>query len=120
MPPSLYNKHTGGQYSSKEEMRANRKAKDNVAHKIRYYRKQYGYDLSLDDYEEFVKHVPIIRNIHKIHDFVCAFDKDNPNMTRSDLNTYARKHKHIDEAMSIQSYLRTLTKINDRSIKPSY
>lgn len=109
MPPALYNCKTGEFYSSKEEMLAERKERDNVGQKIRYWRKKYKYDLSKNDYEEFNKHVSFIKHIYKIHDFVCAFDPNN--VDREHLDIYAQYHKHIKNVLPIQDYLRTLKKI---------
>ena len=110
MPPALYNYKTGELYSSKEEMITERKKRDNIGQKTRYWRKKYGYDLSKNDYEEFNKYVSIIKHIHKIHDFVCDFDPNN--IDREKLDIYTQYHKHINNALPIQDYLRTLKKIN--------
>ena len=66
MPPALYNYRTGSQYESKEQMIRERKHRDNVGQKIKYWRKAYNYDLTASDYDTFSKYVPIIKDIYKI------------------------------------------------------
>jgi len=109
MPPALYNCKTGTLYSSKDEMFEQRKQRDNMGQKIRYWRNRYGYDLSKNDYEDFNKNIGIIKNIHKIHDFMCKFNKSN--IAETDLDIYVKNYKNINKALPIQNYLKTLTKI---------
>ena len=113
MPPALYNRATKTLYSSKDEMDKARKMRDNIAQKIRYWRKKYGYDLSKNDYTEFNRHVQVIKKIYHIHDFVCQFDKSK--IGPENLDLYVQHAAAIDAALPIREYLRTLTKIEDKA-----
>lgn len=110
MPPALYNYRTGSKYESKEQMLSERKRRDNVGQKIKYWRKVYKYDLCADDYDTFNKYVPIIRDIYKLHKFICNLDINN--IGSKDLDTYASNYKKIKKALPIQSYLKTLKTID--------
>lgn len=112
MPPRLYNKHTKDFYESEEEMLRLRKIRDNQKNKIRYYRQKYKYDLTLEDYEEFNKNVPLIKNIYDIHNYFINFDPKNE-VKHEHLDIYINKHKYIFKALPIQNYVRTLKKIDD-------
>tara|TARA_R110002020_G_scaffold80434_8_gene200701 strand:+ start:508 stop:897 length:390 start_codon:yes stop_codon:yes gene_type:complete len=111
MPPALYNCSTGKKYESKEEQIKERKKRDNISQKIRYWKKSYGYDLTKNDYEDFNKHVNIIKKIHKIHDFVVNYNYRRKSVSKDCLDTYAKNYKAINDALPIQEYLKTLNKI---------
>ena len=111
MPPALYNCRTGETYASREEMLTQRKHRHNIEKKIKYWRTHYGYDLNANDYEQFNKHVKVIKRIHKIHQFVCKFNKNN--LKKSDIKTYVDNYKVINDALPIQAYLQTLKKIDE-------
>ena len=113
MPPALYNCKTGEKYASQDEMCEQRRMRDNIGQKIRYWRNRYGYDLSKDDYEEFNKHIDTIRYVYQIHDFVCGFNKGS--IGGNDLEIYVKNHKSINRALPIQNYLRTLKKIETKN-----
>ena len=117
MPPALYNCRTGENYVSKEAMMKERKQRDNVSQKIKYWRKVYGYDLKRDDYTEFSKRVPVIRHIYKLHDFVCNLDVNN--IGAKDLDTYATYHQKIKKALPIQKYLKSLKRLGQEPEKPN-
>ena len=113
MPSRLYNRFTGGKYRDDYEMMQSRKIRDNIAQKISYWRRVYGYDLTTDDYEEFNKHCKVIKKVRHIHDFICSLDKNKiqPHQTE----TYAKHHKEINEALKIQGYIKTLRKIGEKT-----
>ena len=111
MPPSLYNKYTGGKYINKEDMLTNRKKKDNEKNKVRYWRTKYGYDLKYSDYDEFNKNAYLIKHIYDIHDFFINWNPNNE-IKKENLAIYIIKHNHIKNAYPIQDYVKTLKKIN--------
>tara|TARA_R100000951_G_scaffold88298_1_gene76303 strand:+ start:32 stop:418 length:387 start_codon:yes stop_codon:yes gene_type:complete len=111
MPPSLYNKYTGGKYINKEDMLTNRKKKDNEKNKVRYWRTKYGYDLKYSDYDEFNKNAYLIKHIYDIHDFFINWNP-NDEIKKENLAIYIIKHNHIKNAYPIQDYIKTLKKIN--------
>ena len=70
MPPLLYDCKTRTVFKTKQDQKIELKIRDNINQKIRYWRKIYKYDLTVDDYNDFNKNVKIIRKIYKIHDFI--------------------------------------------------
>lgn len=113
MPPALYNKDTGLFYENKEEMLLKRKEKDLKANKIRYWRKKYGYDITLQDYDAFKERVHIIKNIYPLHDYIINFT-NRKKLNGSELDFYVKYNKKIKKGLEIKDYLKTLTKIEDK------
>ena len=70
MPPLLYDCKTRTVFKTKQDQKIELKIRDNINQKIRYWRKIYKYDLTVDDYNDFNKNVKIIRKIYKIHEFM--------------------------------------------------
>ena len=115
MPPSLYYVKTGEKYNSKEEMLKLRRVSDNKKQKIRYWRKNYNYDLTLNDYESFNEVANIMRYIYKYHDFLIKY---NPNekqvFEKDDLDIYVKNHKFFKRAIPHLDYIKTLKKIESK------
>ena len=115
MPPSLYCVKTGEKYNSKEEMLKLRRISDNKKQKIRYWRKNYNYDLKIDDYDEFNKIANVIRYVYKYHDFLVKY---NPNekqvFEKDDLDIYVKNHKFFKRAIPHLDYIKTLKKIESK------
>jgi hypothetical protein len=115
MPPSLYCVKTGEKYNSKEEMLKLRRISDNKKQKIRYWRKNYNYDLKIDDYDEFNKIANVIRYVYKYHDFLVKY---NPNekqvFEKDDLDIYVKNHKFFKRAIPHLDYIKTLRKIESK------
>ena len=115
MPPSLYCVKTGEKYNSKEEMLKLRRVSDNKKQKIRYWRKNYNYDLKIDDYDEFNKIANVIRYVYKYHDFLVKY---NPNekqvFEKDDLDIYVKNHKFFKRAIPHLDYIKTLKKIESK------
>ncbi len=115
MPPSLYCVKTGEKYNSKEEMLKLRRVSDNKKQKIRYWRKNYNYDLTLNDYESFNEVANIMRYIYKYHDFLIKY---NPNekqeFNKEDLDIYVKNHKFFKRAIPHLDYIKTLKKIESK------
>ena len=89
MPPSLYCVKTGEKYNSKEEMLKLRRISDNKKQKIRYWRKNYNYDLKIDDYESFNEIANIMRYIYKYHDFLIKYIPNEKQVfEKDDLDIY--------------------------------
>ena len=57
MPSKLYDCKTDTYFNSKEEQLEERRRRDNIAQKIRYWSKTYNYDLNKSDYDDFKKNV---------------------------------------------------------------
>lgn len=110
MPPALYNYKTGGFYANKEEMVNNRKRKDNMKQKIRYWRNKYGYDLNLKDYEEFDKHSSNIKHIYDIHDWFIDY-KVGDSIPEDIHGIFFNRQSYILRALLSQDYIKTLKKI---------
>ena len=115
MPPSLYCVKAGEKYNSKEEMLKLRRISDNKKQKIRYWRKNYNYDLKIDDYDEFNKIANVIRYVYKYHDFLVKY---NPNekqvFEKDDLDIYVKNHKFFKRAIPHLDYIKTLRKIESK------
>ena len=110
MPPALYNYKTGGFYANKEEMVNNRKRKDNMKQKIRYWRNKYGYDLNLKDYEEFDKHSSNIKHIYDIHNWFIDY-KVGDSIPEDIHGIFFNRQSYILRALLSQDYIKTLKKI---------
>ena len=115
MPPQLYCVKTGEKYESKEEMLTLRRISDNKKQKIRYWRKNYNYDLCIDDYDNFNEVSNIIRYIYKHHDFLIKFNPtEKQNFDTNDLEIYVKFHKFFKKAIPHLDYIKTLKKIEPK------
>lgn len=113
MPCRLYNRFTGGKYKDECEMIQSRKERDNIAQKLSYWRRVYGYELTKRDYDEFNKHCKVIKKIRHIHDFVCSLDKSKP-LQPHETEIYAKHHKAINDALEIQDYIKSLRRVGGK------
>ena len=95
----------------------NKKIKDNINNKIRYYKNKYGYIITENTYNEFTKNLPIIKKIYHLHDFICTYDQFK--IPYNIVNYYASNYKLMKLGYSIKYYLLKLKKINsNKIIKP--
>ena len=111
MPSKLYDCRTETYFNSKEEQLAERKRRDNVSQKIRYWRKTYNYDLKKSDYDEFNKYVNIIKKVYKLHDFIIMYNEKKKSISKDIMDTYGKHYEAINKGLEIQGYLKTLKKI---------
>jgi len=111
MPSKLYDCRTETYFNSKEEQLAERKRRDNVSQKIRYWRKTYNYDLKKSDYDEFNKYVNIIKKVYKLHDFIIMYNEKKKSISKDIMDTYGKHYEAINKGLEIQAYLKTLKKI---------
>ncbi len=118
MPSKLYDCRTETYFNSKEEQLKERKRRDNVSQKIRYWRKTYGYDLKKSDYEEFNKHVNIIKKVYKLHDFIVMYNEKRKSISKDIMDTYGKNYNKINQGLEIQAYLKTLSKIEPTPEEP--
>tara|TARA_R110002096_G_scaffold348183_1_gene541422 strand:- start:120 stop:500 length:381 start_codon:yes stop_codon:yes gene_type:complete len=115
MPPSLYCVKTGEKYNSKEEMLKLRRISDNKKQKIRYWRKNYNYDLKIDDYESFNEIANIMRYIYKYHDFLIKYIPNEKQVfEKDDLDIYVKNHKFFKRSIPYLDYIKTLKKIESK------
>ncbi len=113
MPPALYCVKTGEKYESKEQMLSLRRENDNKKQKIRYWRKKYNYDITLEDYDQFQPITNIIRYIYQHHDFLIKFDPDKTEkLNKEDVEIYAKNHKFIKKALPHLDYIKSLKRLN--------
>lgn len=114
MPWKLYNKFDKTYYPDEETMKLARKNRDNMRKKKVYWRKVYNYDVDDSQYDEFIENIPIIKKIHKIHDFICATSDDDKesNIPKEDLETYIKYNKYIKQARQIKPFLLTLKRLS--------
>ena len=112
MPSKLYNKFTKTKYESEEDMIKQRKNRDNIKQKIRYYEKKFGYVLNYDDlelYNEFVKNLNIIKKVYKFHEFIMNYKEPTDKMiVKSDAETYYTNKSNIDLGLEYIDFLKKL------------
>jgi hypothetical protein len=112
MPSKLYNKFTKTKYESEEEMIKQRKHRDNIKQKIRYYKKQYGYELDFNDldlYNEFVENLNIIKKVHKFHNFIMNYKEPKDKMiNKTDAEIYYTNKTYIDLGLEYIDFLKKL------------
>ena len=120
MPSKLYDCKTDTYFNSKEEQLEERRRRDNIAQKIRYWRKTYNYDLNKSDYDDFKKNVHIIKKVHKLHDFIINYNQNKKTFTKDMMEIYAKNYNTINKGLEIQNYLKTLKKIGDNdTVEPT-
>ena len=110
MPSKLYNSKTETYFENEEEQKLERKRRDNINQKIRYWSKTYNYDLKKSDYEEFNKHVNIIKKVHKLHDFIISYNDKRKTIMKDELDFIAKNYNNIQKGLTIKDYLKTLKK----------
>ena len=112
MPSKLYNKFTKTKYESEEDMIKQRKNRDNIKQKIRYYKKQYGYELDFNDldlYNEFVENLNIIKKVHKFHNFIMNYKEPKDKMiNKTDAEIYYTNKTYIDLGLEYIDFLKKL------------
>ena len=112
MPSKLYNKFTKSKYESEEDMIKQRKHRDNIKQKIRYYKKKCGYILDYDDlelYNEFVENLNIIKKVYKFHNFILTFKEPNDKMImKTDAEVYYTNKTNIDLGLEYIDFLKKL------------
>jgi hypothetical protein len=120
MPSKLYNKFTKTKYESEEDMIKQRKNRDNIKQKIRYYKKQYGYILDFNDlelYNEFVKNLNVIKKVHKFHNFILTFEEPKDNMImKSEAEIYFTNRSNIDLGLQYIDFLKKLKHEEEKEI----
>ena len=113
MPSKLYNKFTKTQYESEEDMIRERKYRDNIKQKIRYYKKQFGYILDYDDidlYNQFVQNLNIIKKVHKFHSFILQYKEPKDKLIiKTDAEIYYTNKNNIDLGLQYIEFLQKLT-----------
>ena len=114
MPSKLYNKFTKSKYESEEQMIRDRKNRDNIKQKIRYYKKQYGYDLDYNDlelYHQFVENLNVIKKVHKFHSFILRYKETKDKMIiKTDAEVYYTNKSNIDLGLEYIDFLKKLKK----------
>lgn len=121
MPPALFCVKTGEKYESKDQMLSLRRENDNKKQKIRYWRKQYGYDLTIEDYDKFKEITPVIRYVYKHHDFLMKYDPEmTQKLNKEELELYVKKHKFFKKAIPHLDYIKSLKRLNhvEKQIEP--
>ena len=112
MPSKLYNKFTKTKYKSEEDMINQRKHRDNIKQKIRYYKKKYGYILDYHDlelYNEFVENLNIIKKVYKFHNFILRFKEPSDKMIiKTDAEVYYTNKSNIDLGLQYIDFLKKL------------
>lgn len=99
-------------WSSQEEMDKNRKRFDCWQHQNKNWKKKYGLNVSLNEYDEFTKNHNIIKKIHTILDWFLEFDHDK-SFTGEDLNILGKNYKAITDALPIREFISNLKRVNN-------
>tara|TARA_R110000803_G_scaffold25363_1_gene60596 strand:- start:3151 stop:3585 length:435 start_codon:yes stop_codon:yes gene_type:complete len=114
MPSKLYNKFTKSKYESHEEMIRDRKNRDNIKQKIRYYKNTYGYVLDYDDlelYHQFVLNLNVIKKVHRFHNFILRYKEPKDKMIiKTDAEVYYTNKSNIDLGLDYIDFLKKLKK----------
>jgi len=114
MPSKLYNKFTKSKYESHEEMIRDRKHRDNIKQKIRYYKNTYGYVLDYNDielYHQFVENLNVIKKVHRFHSFIIRYKEPKDKMIiKSDAEIYYTNKSNIDLGLDYIDFLKKLKK----------
>ena len=114
MPSKLYNKFTKSKYESHEEMIRDRKHRDNIKQKIRYYKNTYGYVLDYNDldlYHQFVENLNVIKKVHRFHNFILRYKEPKDKMIiKSDAEIYYTNKSNIDLGLDYIDFLKKLKK----------
>jgi hypothetical protein len=97
-------------WDSKEEMLTNRRNQDNKQKKIAYWRKKYDFDVSKEDYDLFIKNIPIIKKVYDNLEKYLAYEKDVP-MSISDFDFYANNYDKLKLVNDNREYLSSLKRI---------
>lgn len=112
MPSKLYNKFTGTKYDSEEDMIKQRKHRDNIKQKIRYYEKKFGYVLDYDDielYNQFVENLNVIKKVYKFHEFIINYKEPTDKMiNKTDAEIYYKNQSNIDLGLQYIDFLKKL------------
>ena len=121
MPSKLYNKFTKTKYESEEDMIKQRKNRDNIKQKIRYYKKQYGYILDFNDldlYNEFVENLNVIKKVHKFHNFILRFKEPKDKMIiKTDAEVYYTNKSNIDLGLEYIDFLKKLKHEEEKEVE---
>ena len=114
MPSKLYNKFTKSKYESHEEMIRDRKHRDNIKQKIRYYKNTYGYVLDYNDldlYHQFVENLNVIKKVHRFHNFILRYKEPKDKMIiKTDAEVYYTNKSNIDLGLDYIDFLKKLKK----------
>lgn len=114
MPSKLYNKFTKSKYESEEQMIRDRKNRDNIKQKIRYYKNTYGYVLDYNDielYNQFVENLNIIKKVHRFHNFILRYKEPKDKMIiKTDAEVYYTNKSNIDLGLEYIDFLKKLKK----------
>jgi len=120
MPSKLYNKFTKKKYESEEDMIQQRKHRDLIKQKIRYYKNTYGYDLDHNDlelYNKFIQNINIIKKVYKFHNFIINYKKPDNNMINiNDAEIYYSNKSNIDLGLQYIDFLKELKHEEEKQI----
>jgi len=90
-----------------------RKLNDNINNQIRYYKKKYGYDISIDEYYEFKKNINIIKKVFLFHDYIISTNQFK--IPYEKVEFYGKNYDTLKLGFSIKPFLSKLKKVNPNS-----
>jgi hypothetical protein len=102
-------------WDTHEEMMENRRKKDNIQKKISYWRKTYGFDINKEDYDEFIKMIPVVKKIYMHLEKYLQYDKDKQ-ITDDDFHFYANNYDKLKLVQDNREYLSKLKRISNHNL----
>ena len=112
MPSKLYCCKLDKYFDNEEEQKKYMKEKEKKRVKIIYWRKNFKYDVSEEDYEDFCKISKFAKKLYDIHDFIITYKPNSYRpKNREELDFYTQHEKIIKKAEPHLNYIKTLQKI---------
>lgn len=104
-------------WSSQEEMMKNRRIQDNKQKKVAYWRKKYNFDIKKDDYNDFLKMIPVVKKVYQDLEKYLQYDKNRP-ISDHEFHFFASNYDKLQLVQDNKEYLATLKRIIDVNKKP--
>lgn len=97
-------------WESAEAMMENRRKNDNIQKKVAYWRKKYNFDLNKNDYNTFIKYIPVVKKVYQDLERFLTYDK-NRQMSDNDFHFFANNYEKLKLVQDNREYLETLRRI---------
>jgi len=99
-------------WSSEEEMNKSRKRYDCWQHQNKNWKKKYGFNISLKEYDEFSKNHSLIKKIYPILDWFLEYDSMKT-YSGEDLEIFGKNYQAIMDALPIRQFINNLKRVNN-------
>lgn len=97
-------------WESAEAMMENRRKNDNIQKKVAYWRKKYNFDLNKNDYNTFIKYIPVVKKVYQDLERFLTYEKDRQ-MSDNDFHFFANNYEKLKLVQDNREYLETLRRI---------